>query len=245
MHDYGIFDRIVFTDDVYLTFLDRYYQSCGEASYPLLDRCETLGSIRFCPEWADLRNSMHEPYVNERGGLKLAFFLSQPKNNAFWDELHRTIRFLSQYPECTLVIKPHTRNMEFNLPEQHENIIIEEDVPSPALIDWSDAVLVWGSSVAIDAFQKKKIVLYLRYLHANLSMFELFNAGWQIRCRDELKYAAEALIADPQRMPYRQDFVQRLLYKIVQADRDDPVPDRYLDLLSRYERAPERDLVPE
>lgn len=230
MHDYSCFDRVVFTDDVYLTWLKRYFES-EEQPFPLEGRAVTLGSLRFCPEWLPIRNTFQPPWEHAHDGPKLVFFLSNAKNNAFWDELQRTFTFLSHYPELKIAVKPHTRNMDFRLPDGCGNMTLVSHVPSSSLIDWADAVMVWGSSVAVEAFCRRKTVLYLRFLHANLSIFEHFQAGWILRCRDELKYALEDLIRDRTIRPYERANVDRLLRCVVQGSVDRPVPERYVEFL--------------
>jgi hypothetical protein len=236
MHDYSVFDRVGFTDRYYLDSLARYYRSCGRTD-PLSQKSTVLGSLRFSKRWIARRDTifpMPEGWEAPPAEKRVVFFLSKQKNNTHWEEVERTLALLSDYPEISVIVKPHTRNMGFALLRAFPNIHVESDLDSSILIRGTDACLVWGSSVALDAYQRGTPVIYLRHVHANRALYETFGAGRIVASRDELKYALDDLLGD---RLYREGDEARiedmLLHMVHAGDASTPLEDRYREFMHR------------
>jgi hypothetical protein len=234
-NDYDVFDKVVHTDRYYVESLEKTFALLGHPS-PLAGKVEILGSIRYCPEWIAIRERLYAPYQRISEKVKLVFFLSRPETNTFWDEVLRTIDFIAQFPGLEIVVKPHTRDFTFQAEESGKNVEFERDTPSSALIDWADVVMVWGSSIALEAFVKRKKVLVLDYVNGNRNIYEYLNAGWVLRCRDDLHRAMVTLGREgPAGMPYDEAAVDRLIEEVVYGGCPGSVPDRYLEFVDACE----------
>lgn len=168
-HDYSEFDRVGQVDQHYAESLKDFFSLLDRPS-PFEGHEVILGSIRYTHEWLSIRRR----YISCRAAgevlpvlsparRRLLVIPSHRKNNSFWDEYLRTLHFIAQFEDYEILVKPHTRYGEGyeGLPA---SIRLVTDVDTSLLIDWSEIVLFWGSSVALEAFQKKRIMVNLDYL---------------------------------------------------------------------------------
>lgn len=190
-HDYSGFDEIGQVDSYYSDSLEGFFKLLGHPS-PFQGRERVLGAIRYTDDWLSIRAK----YVNDvdakgrlpsknSGRQRLLVLPSHRKGNAFWDEYLRTLQFIAQFEDYDIVVKPHTRFGDGynNLPE---NIGMMPDVDTSHLIDWSEIILFWSTSVALEGFQKDKTMINLDYLNGNHSLFTLLGAGYLCTSRDDL-----------------------------------------------------------
>ena len=190
-NDYSGFDEIGQVDSYYRDSLDRFFKLLGHPS-PFQGRERILGAIRYTDDWLSVRAK----YVNDVGAdsqlpsknsgrRRLLVLPSHRKGNAFWDEYLRTLQFIAQFEDYDIVVKPHTRygNGYKSLPQ---NIRMMPELDSAELINWSEIILFWSSSVALEGFQKGKKMINLDYLNGNHSLFTLLGAGYLCRSRDDL-----------------------------------------------------------
>ena len=233
--DFTGFDAVAYTDRYYPENLRRFFVDMGWGD-PLKGKLAVVGAIRYCPEWLALRpqpSVFSSPDTDDR--IKLAFFLSRAETNAYWDEVKRTIQVLGSFLHFRVVIQPHPRDVS-TLENGDRRIEINTQVSAPSLIEWADVVMLWGSSVGLEALIKGKTMLYLGYVNANLSLYEKFRAGWVLRCRDDLALALRKLERDRRTREYQQADVDRLIQEVVLAGDSKPVPTRYLDFLRANEK---------
>lgn len=241
-HDYHVFDKVSFTDNLYLNELKKHFLDANK-EIPFLDMVTTLGSIRFCPEWLAIRSQYIKGNIPEKSGkIKLLFLLTQPKNNVHWEEVLRVIELLSQFTEFEIIIKPHTRphtfakGIKYNRATQtytmqgYSNITIDNGTDSSILTDWSDVIMFWGTSMALEGYMKSKLMLNLDFVHANFTVFKKFDAGWILSSRDELKFALEKILANGTVKPYDEGNVSLLLETMIYNNKSN-VPKQYVDYL--------------
>jgi hypothetical protein len=233
--DFSGFDAIAFTDPHYPTSIRNFFRAMGWHD-PLPSRLEVLGSIRYCPEWLAVRPPA-PVFVPEGGNgrIKLAFFLSRHRTNTYWEEVERTVRVVDSFPAFRIIIQPHPRAGEV-LNVEGTRAEICTTATASSLVAWADVVMLWGSSVGLEALAAEKTLLCLNYLNANRNVYELMDAGWILKCRDDLALALATLERDPQARPYRQADVNRLNRELVLAGGGRPVPARYLDFIRGHEK---------
>ncbi|KAA5597150.1 hypothetical protein [Blastochloris sulfoviridis] len=231
--DYSVFDRVAVVDPYYCQAVIRTFELLGLKS-SLVDRTDVLGSIRFSPEWLTYRQARVKPYTRPGRNTKMVFFLSSPETNTFWAEVERTFTFLAEFEDISVVVKPHTRKMSYFGGKRFDNIVFDSDASSSSLIDWADAVMFWSSSIALEAYWKDKTALCLDYVNANRSVYAMLDAGWILRCRDDLHEALSALSADPSHRPYGKEGVERLLFQVVNGGTAGSLPDRYAAYLETH-----------
>jgi UDP-N-acetylglucosamine 2-epimerase len=193
-----------------------------------------LGSARYCNEWLEQNNKiiprMIESNSSGKEKLKLVFMPSKPRCRIDVERMHNTIDILAGFSEIEVVVKPHTRTGR----EKH----VFSDMPlpnvshvlTPELCEWADVVLVIGSSVITEVLMRGKPALYLKYLHANTTLFEELGACWTIHDEAELKKALLSLQANKTGVPYGEENAARFLAEIVYGGGSDR------DVLSGYEQ---------
>lgn len=227
--DFTGFDAVAYTDHFYPDQLRRFFLEMGWGD-PLQGKLAVVGSIRYCPEWLAARPQAPAFSVHADDRIRLVFFLSRPETNAYWEEVKRTIRVLGGFPRFRVIIQPHPRDIDV-LGNIDPALEIRTQVPAPSLIEWADVVMLWGSSVGLEALIKGKTLLCLDYANANRNLYEMFGAGWILRCRDDLVLALTKLQRDPLAREYQQRDVDRLIQEVVLAGGSKPVPIRYLEFL--------------
>ena len=228
-HDYSGFDVIGQVDGYYAESLRRFFALLGEES-PFEGKVSVLGAIRYCEEWLKIREG-YMPVVDSLPGSgkpKILVLPSHPKNNSFWDEYLRTLEFVSQYERFEILVKPHTRyGAGYDKLPKNVRLVTEHD--TAALIDWADMILYWGTSVALEGFQKGKRMVCLDYLNGNRSVFSLFGPGVMCRCKDDLM---GVLLEYPQlaeELADDKEAAERLVNAVVFGGRGKDVPGHYLD----------------
>lgn len=147
---------------------------------------EVWGSARYYPDWAKMNLEIcpkFTPSKSTEGKIKLVFMLPHWAYNIDVCESVRLIKKLANLPWVYTIIKDHTRgggglNEEFRK-ELNSLPNVEASVPahSPSLIQWSDVVVNFGSSIGIEAILQDKILINPSYLHTNQTFFEKTNSA--------------------------------------------------------------------
>lgn len=177
---------------------------CYRRYEPFLEkeRIKILGSPRYSDEWMKIVNEYVLTYKAEncKDKLKIVLFLKNTSVSIFWEEVVRTIKMITQFPNICLAVKHHPRNrLKKELtrklirlyPEIKQDIgknliFIYESVDSASLFKWADIVLDLGTSATWEAIKQKKPVLMLEYLYSNYSTVAHYIKNTEIRCRDDL-----------------------------------------------------------
>jgi hypothetical protein len=185
------------------------------------DKIVVLGSARYCPEWI-AQNGKILPRripagVTPSDNLKLVFFPSKPQCNVDLDRLSATLNMLAAFEGIQVMVKPHTRAAGHAALPTGPSLYDASDILTAELCGWADAVLVVGSSVVTEALMRGKPALYLKYLHANTTLFEEMGACWTIASEAELKKALLSLREDQNKLPYTAESVDRYISEVVQG----------------------------
>ncbi len=195
------------------------------------NKISVLGSARYCRTWIE-QNSQIVPKTAEKFGrsaenLKVALMPSKPQCRLDLERLLTSCRLIAELNGIDAVIKPHTRTRRY---DQFDNYPLPDvtDVLTADLCDWADVLLVVGSSVMTEALMRGKPVLYAKYLHDNITLFEELGACWTIHDERELKNALVALQANKNRVPYSKESVSAFLSQVVYGgNRNKNVLDAY------------------
>lgn len=231
-HDYSGFDAVGFVD---LNFVDSYQKllSLLGLKDTLTGRTKALGSIRYCSEWMAVRERYLIPaYGQLTSRKKVVFFLSRLSGNVNAAEVDSVLRILADFHEFDIVIKGHTRENAGSV-LSFKNITLADDISSSSLIDWSDIIMFWSTSVAIEGYLKGKVMICLAYLSGNLNLYEKYNAGCIARCRDDVVKALHALSTGKD-LEYSQSGQVKFIKEIVEAG-GSSVPKNYLEFMSMHE----------
>ncbi len=155
-----------------------------------------LGSPRFSEEWLKIKSKLKldgkNVPVNKKLKVKILFFIPKKHLNIFHEELIRTIDFISSYKEIDLILSC----ADYIYPDfpkkilKRENVrrfLIAQEYSTSKLIDWADIVIHAGTGVIFESFIKQKITVLPRYLTSNTLISEKYNAGLNLKNRDELR----------------------------------------------------------
>ena len=186
-----------------------------------------LGSPRYCAQWLEQNKRILPPNSaaenHDCSKLKVVLMASKPQCQVDMLRLRSTLELLAQLPGVEVRIKPHTRSSgEKNLVDDPRLYDASRDLTA-RLCEWADVMLVVGSSVITEALMKGRPALYLKYLHANTTLFEDLGACWTIHDEKELKDALLSLQGAGAGVPYSEDNVAAYLIEVVygrQKDRD-------------------------
>ena len=155
-----------------------------------------IGSPRYCKEWLKIKSNLKldgkEVSINKNYKIRALFCMPKKNLNIFWEELIRTISFISSYKEIELILLNYNSNFP-KLPKHitdRVNIryyLISREYSTSKLIEWADIVFHAGSSVIFEFFMKNKVSVFPRYLTCNTLIHEKYNAGFNLTNRDELR----------------------------------------------------------
>jgi fructose-specific component phosphotransferase system IIB-like protein len=179
-----------------------------------------MGSARYCPEWMEQHKKILSRKITSNKGssdkLKIVFMATKAEYRINIKRMLNTFKLLSQFEGIEVFIKPHTRTSKEDR-NLLENLSLPNaaDVSSVELCEWADIVLVIGSSIILEPLLQGKPVLYLKYLHGNITQYEDFKACWIIHDEDELRQALSVLKENKLNMPYSKENVDRFAFDIV------------------------------
>ena len=193
-----------------------------------------LGSARYCQEWLEQNKKILPRSIGAdesiSGKLKVVFMQSKPQCRVDLERMSTTFEVLADLPEIQAMIKPHTRSAGDIREFEKNHLKDASHILTAELCEWADVLLVVGSSVITEALMQGKPALYLKYLHANTTLFEDLEACWVISDEQELKKALSALQNNRQDIPYDEENVAKYLMKVVNGE------DSNRDVLSAYQQ---------
>ena len=178
------------------------------------DKVEVWGSTRFSPEWQEVNKHLYDSFVSEKNSenkVKIVFMMPHWIYNVDKEKTIELIRELSQNLSIHLVIKDHTRGDTGTFPtkekyllSKNNNIEFNSSVSSTALINWSDIIINFGSSIGLEAIYQGKIIIYPCYLHKNETIHDTLDTTYKaLSSKDVLQliddFKNKNLISKPQK----------------------------------------------
>lgn len=225
---FNLFDRTVFQSYLHA---DRGIEEGIDPT-----KIVVLGSTRYCAEWQRInlriQGQSFNPSKGEGCTHNVVFMVTQWTYNVNFEATVQTLRRLAAERWIHLVLKPHPREVEerplyIRDLESLPNVEISAFVPSPALIEWADTVLVSGSDIALEVLAQGKNHVHPHYLHRNTTVFQDAKAEWQVENDDELIDALQRLSRGDS-PPYGKQEVKSVTDRMVQGDQPGA------DILQRY-----------
>jgi hypothetical protein len=182
-------------------------------------KVSVLGSARYCPEWLARNEKILPRQITPAKAagdrLKVVFLPSKPQCRVDLARLKTTCEALAGMADADVMVKPHTRAGGEKYLFTGNRLTDASHILTAELCDWADVALVVGSSVITEPLMQKKPVLYLKYLHANTTLFEELGACWKIEDEKELENALNSLREDRARTPYGADAVAEYINEVV------------------------------
>ena len=155
-----------------------------------------IGSPIFFQECLQIKKSIKADgksvKLNSNFKVKILFLVPKKHINIFSEELVRTIDFISSFQEIELILSSYKNHLP-KFPKhlaKRENIrkyLVAEEYSSSQLIDWADIIFHAGTGIVFESFMKNKITVLPRYLTCNTLISEKYNAGINLKNRDELR----------------------------------------------------------
>jgi hypothetical protein len=155
-----------------------------------------IGSPRYSREWFKIKSNLKldgsKVVLNKKYKIKVLFVMPKQNINIFWEELIRTIDFVSSYQKFELVLLNYNKYFP-KIPNEIINRIniryylISEKYSTSKLIDWADIIFHAGTGIVFEFFMKEKITVLPRYLTCNTLISDKYNAGYNLNNRDELR----------------------------------------------------------
>jgi hypothetical protein len=228
----NLFDRVVHQSRLHAA------RSIEEGIDP--GKIAVLGSTRYCLEWQRINLAIQPvrflPQKGQGCTYRAVFMLPQWAYNSDLNLNLQALRRLSGEPWLHLVLKPHTREVDA-VPEYLKelntlpNVEVASAIGSVALIEWADAVIVVGSSIALEVLLQGKPHLDPAFLGENTTVFQESRSEWMVNDDNELVDALKRLSAgDPP--PYGEEQVSAVVRQLVLGDSsDDDVLKRYADFV--------------
>jgi hypothetical protein len=197
------------------------------------EKIVVLGSARYCDEWLAQNKEIIPRRIqlaaDRPNRLKVVFMPSKPQYHTDLSRLGATCTLLAGMKHMDVMIKPHTRTGGEKHLFEGNHLPDASSVLTAELCEWADVALVVGSSVITEALMRKKPALYLKYLHANTTLFEELGACWTIHNEIELKEALTSLQKNRADVPYKEAGVEDYLKQVVYGDSVEK------DVLENYE----------
>lgn len=198
-----------------------------------VEKIFVLGCARYSEEWLEQNKKIIprriDPDKQDQRKLKVVFMPSKPQCQVDLDRLNATCNILAGIEDIDVMVKPHTRAGG----EQHlfegNSLLDASHILTAELCEWADVSIVVGSSVITEALMGKKPALYLKYLHANTTLFEELGACWTIHDENELKNALISLQKNKTGVPYEEAGVLNYITEVVYGGRTEK------DVLGNYE----------
>ena len=229
---FQFFNYIVFTDHLELNF-NKIYCLPIEGDNENKSKIKVLGSIRYCKEWlTHIENFTTKFLKKKKDNIKIVFFMKKFQHNVFKNEIYRTIKIFTMFPNIDFYIKPHTRGMKFSSKYSAPNIHIDYDSSSSFLINMADVIFFHGgTSIILEALAKKKLIVCLDYLDSNINIYDHYDACQVLRCIDDLCFFLSSDI--PNKIKNNKYSGENVLKQIVYSGRNSvSVPDEYINFFN-------------
>ena len=166
----------------------------------------TWGSMRFHPRWIKHHQALCPIYkgfpTEPKSCLKIVFFIPHWHYNVEKQLTIELLVALSRNSNILLAVKGHTRgdiidHASYRELTNLENVDLNADAPSTALISWSDVVINFGSSIGHEALIVGKPVINPLFLHDNRTVYDNSGAVLDAKCtRDFTRLIDLALVGD-------------------------------------------------
>jgi hypothetical protein len=192
-------------------------------------RTQAWGSLRFDPIWADKNRDICPPFNPSKKcekKVKVVFMQFQKEYNINNEKVLEVLKNVSQMDGVALAVKDATRegkafyDRNIMSGELGDSLIgwYGNEVHSPALIGWSDCVIVIGGSIGVEVILQRKHLIYPVFLSSNQTMYEYFDAALCPKSVDEIKLLIETLKSGKElERPKGED---KMLREIIYGGRD-------------------------
>jgi hypothetical protein len=205
-------------------------------------KIHVLGNARYCNEWVQQNKQIVPRTLNQNEDhgdrLKVVFMTTKTRWRVDTKRMFKTFELLDNLAGIKVLIKPHTRTAKEAYLYDNLSAPNVSDVSSVELCDWADVILVIASSIMLESLIQDKPVLYLKYLHENMTIYEQYEACWTINSEAELKNALVSLKKNKNTTPYFSGNVNRFISDFVyNGNRKHDILKVYADFIVNSEKS--------
>lgn len=167
-------------------------------------KTQAWGSGRFHPTWQKLNLKNCPPLQlnkDSKERLKVVFMDHQKDYNVYVDKIWSLLNRIAKNDNIHLIIKQSTRagkdyhSKSFRNKYRDANNVefVGNENHSPKLIEWSDCVINFGSSIGMEVLLQNKPLINPYYLHSNRTLFEKYDAALNANSEDEVMNILNAI----------------------------------------------------
>lgn len=160
-------------------------------------KTQAWGSGRFYPKWQEINLQICPPLQitkDPSDRLKVIFMDHQKNYNVYVDKIWSLLDRIARNDQIFLVIKQSTRpgkdyhSKSFRNKYKNSDHVefVGNENHSPKLIEWSDCVINFGSSIGMEVLLQNKPLINPYYLHSNRTLFEKYDAALNAGDEDEV-----------------------------------------------------------
>ena len=143
-------------------------------------RVEVWGNARFSQSWSDLNLKLCIGQQPDRAldtDKKLLLLINADASQNPSREILDLVTEASAIEDIQIGIKGHTRTdgslgLLWNCVLDLKNVHNFPDIPTPALVAWSDVVINYATGTALEALFQKRPLIHAKHLTPNISAFE-------------------------------------------------------------------------
>ena len=197
-------------------------------------KLKVLGSARYCQEWEGVLHRIVPtekiPEPRDPGRRLKVVYMERgaDRHGAYKRLVWETLERIASLDFVDFIIKPPTRTDRLHFGKLPDSVMVANDINSVNLCRWADVVVGTVTSILLEAFWQRKILLYPKYFHDDSMWFEETGACWTVAGPEELEAALRRLKDDPLYRPYPQSAVDSFIRGVVYAEDADK------DVLGRY-----------
>tara|TARA_B100001142_G_scaffold329561_1_gene393344 strand:+ start:5842 stop:7098 length:1257 start_codon:yes stop_codon:yes gene_type:complete len=188
-----------------------------------------LGSPRFSKKWCETYFTLIGENTLDRNpdSTKIIFFDHSSRYRSHPDDILESLTEIDNLPFTDLVIKPHTREQLSD--ERLKYIGRIDNSHSTHLIQWSDIVINYMSSIIFDAYYFDKIFIYPNHFNDNTMRWEKYNACWTVNSNEEIVDTINKIHLGQFDIPYSSTNVNTFLFdQVYGSSEDQDVSTKYL-----------------
>lgn len=195
-----------------------------------------VASLRYTYAWNEVYSKSIYPVnkVNKSSsqGLKVVLMMISDRYNVNRNSIIQVINSLASLTWIDFTIKPFTRGdaVESYIESitKEKSIRLAPETSSLDLVRWSDVVIAYGSSIEFQPLLDDKPLIHLSFVDTNYTMFEKYNACWEVSSVNKLITALDSLYKNPKDLLYTQRSIDTLFNEVIYGgySRED-IFDRY------------------
>jgi hypothetical protein len=188
------------------------------------------GSARWCPEWQKLNQEICPEFIpkkdpNQR--YKIVFMQYQSNYNIDKDLIWSLLSTIASNNGIQLIIKDNPRHgtnySSKQFLENYGNVqnveFVGNEANSPALIEWAECVIAFGSSIGIEALCQNQPLINSYYLISNSTHFEKFEAALNAASKSEVMSHIKKLMSNSE-YNVKSDGKEKLFKEFIYGGKD-------------------------